>query len=139
MLILVSRTSIRPFIFTANKVPSNIEILVRTGTILPWKKPSKSEKGLQDISSRNEYSRPLLLAPSLQNPDLKQFEPDLATISESEADGENPTKEWIQGLNSLGEGTVEMSPELVQIREVKSVKWKDLRNIALFRFHCGIL
>jgi hypothetical protein len=137
ILIVVSRTSIRPFCFTLNQVPSKIEILVRTGTILPIKKPSKAEKGLQDVSSRDGDIYPVLLAPILQRPDLQQFEPDSTAVVPVVEEGKNPAKDWVEGLNSLGKGTVEMSREAVPIREIKRVEWRDLTNIVLFRYHCG--
>lgn len=145
---VVSRTSIRPFRFTLDQRPSKIEILVRTGTILPPKKPSKAEKGLQDISSRDGIIRPTLLSPLLHHQSLEQqqFEPHPTAIvskenkkeKEEEEEENNPAKDWVEGLNSLGRGTVEMGTETVQIKEIKRIEWRDLRNIVLFRFHCGI-
>lgn len=141
----MSRTSIRPFVFTSNQIPSRIEVLVRTGTMLPFQKPYKSEKGLQDISSRDGNIRPILLAPLLlqQAPDLQQFEPTTSIHEEEQkkdvVEETNPAKDWAEGLNSLGKGTVKLSQGVVQIKEVKKVEWKDLRNIVLFRFHCGMI
>jgi len=137
ILTIVSRTSIRPFCFTLNQIPSKIEILVRAGTILPFKKPSKAEKGLQDVSSRDGDIYPVLLAPILQRPDLQHFEPDSTAVVPVAIEEKNPAKDWVEGLNSLGRGTVEMSNEVVQIKEIKRVEWRDLRNIVLFRYNCG--
>jgi hypothetical protein len=137
-LIVVARTTARPFIFTLNKVPSVIEILVRTGQMLPIKKPVKAEKGLQDVASRNGDSRPILLAPLLQRPDLLTFEPDSTSTIDEEEEDKNPAKDWVEGLNSLGGGTVAISQDVVPIREVKRVDWGDLRNLVLFRFRCGM-
>src|SRR5438046_3058450 len=141
-LIVVTRTTFRPFIFTSNKVLSVIEILVRTGQMLPVKKPSRAEKGLQDVASRNGDTRPVLLAPLLQRPDLVAFEPDSTSTvdedhQEEDEEEKNPAKDWLEGLNSLGVGTVAISQDVLQIREVKQVDWADLRNLVLFRFRCG--
>ena len=133
----MTRTTFRPFIFTSKKVPSVIEILVRTGQMLPVKKPSKAEKGLQDVASRNGDTRPVLLAPLLRRLDLLPFEPD-STSTVDEEEETNPAKDWVEGLNSLGSGTVAISQDVQQIREVKRVDWADLRNLVLFRFRCGM-
>jgi len=101
------------------------------------KKPAKAETGLQDVASRNGDTRPVLLAPLLQRPDLLSFEPD-STSTVDEEEEANPAKDWVEGLNSLGRGTVAISPDVVQIREIKRVDWGDLRNLVLFRFRCGM-
>jgi hypothetical protein len=124
--------------FTSNKAPSVLEILVRTGQILVVKKPAKAEKGLQDVASRNRDSRPVLLWPLLQRPDLLSFEPDSTSTVNEEEKEENPAKDWVEGLNSLGGGSVAISPDVVQSRELKRADWDGLRNLVLFRFQCGI-
>lgn len=137
-MILVARTTFRPFIFTSNKVPSVIEVLVRTGQILAAKKPAKTEKGLQDVASRNGDIRPVLLAPLLERPDLLSFEPDSTSTVDEEEEEKNPAKDWVEGLNSLGRGTVTTSEDVVQAKEAKRVDWDNLRNLVLFRFRCGM-
>ena len=105
--------------------------------MLAVKKPAKAEKGLQDVASRNGDTRPVLLAPLLQRPDLLSFEPDsTSTIDEEEET--NPAKDWVEGLNSLGRGTVAISQDVMHAREVRRVDWDDLRNLVLFRFRCGM-
>ena len=132
---IVSRTTIRPFMFTTNSRPSTLDILVRTGTMLPLKKPARAEKGLDDVSSRDIYCRPVLLAPLLERPDLARFESDCNVMSR---EVKNPAKEWVDGLNSLVGRTVALAEDLVSIREVKRIDWKDLRNLVIFRYHCGM-
>ena len=124
--------------FTPNKVPSVVEILVRTGQMLVVKKPAKAEKGLQDVASRNGDSRPVLLSPLLQRPDLLSFGPDPTSTVDEEEEEENPAKDWVEGLNSLGRGSVAISQDVVQSRELKRVDWDGLRNLVLFRFQCGM-
>lgn len=131
----VSRTTIRPFMFTSKDKPSVLEILVRCGNMLPLKKPARAEKGLCDVSLRDGKGRPVLLTPLLERPDLACFEPDPTSMYSSEV--KNPAKTWVDGLNSLGDRTVALSKDLMSIREVKRVDWKDLRNLVLFRYHCG--
>ena len=125
--------------FTSSKVHSVIEVLVRTGAMLPLKKPAKAEKGLQDVGSRDKDIRPVLLAPLLQRPDLIAFEPDPTPPGNEDKGNNSWAKDWVEGLNSLGKGTVAIAQEVVQIREIKKVDWNDLRNIVLFRFRCGIM
>jgi hypothetical protein len=117
-------------------MPSMIEILVRTGRALPMKKPARSEKGLQDVASRDGFDRPVLLAPVLQDPMLNKFEPEHGKLVPAEM--ENPGKEWVVGLNALGNGTVTVAQNVVQVKETKRVDWEDLRNLVLFRYRCGI-
>jgi len=131
----VSRTSIRPFKFTSNTNPSTIEILVRTGRILPVKKPARSEKGLQDVASRDGFDRPVRLAPVLQDPMLNKFEPDPRRLAPAKL--ENPGKEWVAGLNALGGGTVVVAQNVVQVKETKRIDWEDPKNLVLFRYRCG--
>jgi hypothetical protein len=123
MLNLVSRTMVRPFKFTSNSKTSLVEILVRTGEMLPLAKPSKAEKGLQEISTRDGLINPISLAPLLQKEELK-----MDTLA----------KQWVDGLRGLGKGSVGLSEGVLVVKEVKVVGWKSLRNIVLFRFRCGI-
>jgi hypothetical protein len=116
-------------------MPSTIEILVRTGRVLPLKRPARSEKGLQDVSSRDGFDRPVLLGPVLQDPMLNKFELDHRKLVAVEM--ENPGKDWVAGLNTLGNGTVIVAQNVVQVKETKRVDWEDLRNLVLFRYRCG--
>jgi len=99
------------------------------------KRPARSEKGLQDISSRDGFDRPVLLTPVLQDPMLNKFEPDRQKSVPAEM--ENPGKDWVVGLNALGPGTVTVAQNVVQVKETKKVDWEDLRNLVLFRYRCG--
>lgn len=106
--------------------------------MLPLKKPARAEKGLQDVSSRDGFTRPVLLAPLLQRPDLERFEPDSTPVNTSMSVA-SPAKDWVEGLNALCKGTVGLSEEKTQIKEFKRVDWQGLKDIALFRFRCGLL
>ena len=115
-----------------------LEVLVRTGSLSNPTRPLKSEKGLQDISSRDGHFRPVRLHPLLRRDDLSRFEPQLQSDVPKTDVSTDFHKNWIVGISALGKGTIAISEEVVQTRETKRIDWKDLRNLVLFRFYCGI-
>jgi len=112
-------------------------------------KPIHADEGLRDATSRDGVSCPLFLAPLLARPDLVRFEPKseehLSSCDESSATATQPginLKEWILGLNALGRTrTLGVSQAFVSISPHPKVSWAEdkLRNLVLFRFHCGII
>ena len=101
------------------------------------KKPTRTEKGLQEIASRDGFRRPVFLAPLLHDPMLNEFEPDhLKCVPAKTA---NPGKDWVKGLNALGgNGTVTIGQNVVQVKQTTRIDWADLRNLVLFRYRCRI-
>jgi hypothetical protein len=132
--------------FTSNSTPSVIEILVRTGKICPPERPIKSERGLKEMTGRDGVARPFFLPPLLARPDLQRFEPKSETtpvpnikFSSPEKQRNIDLKEWMAGLNGLGEkGTVGISQTFVDLKPYPKISWEnnELRNLVVFRFHC---
>jgi hypothetical protein len=99
-------------------------------------KANSPDKGLKQPSMRDTITNPIFLAPLLERPDLDKFEP--VPMTRERHESRDPGKEWHQAIDALQGKTVGLSDPVVETREVPIYEWQDLRNIALFRFHCCI-
>src|SRR5579859_5041150 len=115
-LMVVNRTTIKPFTFTSHKKTSIISILVRTGT--PQLSPSSSsttnkpqfiiDKGIQDLSLRDGHLHPVFLQPLLSPPPHLEPRNPIHTSNPDHSDKPddtpvavgNPGKQWISALAS---------------------------------------
>jgi hypothetical protein len=137
---------------------SIIEVLVRAGIMKPSSKPICAEKGLQDINRRDGLITPFFLDNVLhhtsQTPQTSQIQ-NLSQIPTTQTSPlQSPTtpsatssvhtpsidgaREWFRSLGGLGAGSVRLKDLGTTVREVKSVEWKEMAILVLFRFRCGI-